>query len=76
MKPVPDWLAEQYGLHDDDPFVVITLVAEGRQFQLEYWPQSGGRPLEKQLCIAADVSLHLDRMLKRLWDDSRGRRTA
>lgn len=68
--------AEQYGLRDDEPFVVVTLVDEGRQFQLEYWPNTGGRPLEKHRCSAADVSLHLDRMLTRLWDDSRGCRTA
>ena len=63
--------AEQYGLCDDDPFVVVTLVEEGRQFQLEYWLKTGGRPLEKQRCGEAEVRLHLDRMLTRLWDDTR-----
>jgi hypothetical protein len=68
--------AEQHGLRDDEPFVCVTLADEGRLFQLEYWQRIRGHPMEKQRCSEAEVSLHLDRMLVRLWDATRGRCTA
>ena len=64
--------SEKYGLRDDEPSVLVTLVEKGRTFQLEYHRKPGGRPLEKLRCSETDVIQQLDRLLARLWDDTRG----
>jgi hypothetical protein len=77
--------AAQYGLAEGEPFVAVTLTKDNR-FQVEYWrgPEAEDvssvclsvpicKPVETHICPESDILSTLEPVLKRLWNDTRGK---